>query len=138
MRRPTRLPPRRSDPKLPSPESALTPAPIREAGLETITRLTEELIAHSAVDGATGDALDRLINAWLAQWRAQLTREVLARQAAVQGRIGIAQNQVAVARGRAAATLQAHDAARAAYTLSTAEPIPVKQVNNGVHAPATY
>jgi hypothetical protein len=120
------------------PSTNSVPQPVREARLETITRVTEALIAHGAVDGATGDALDRLIDAWLAGWRAQLTREVLSQRAAAQVRIGIAQHQVAAARARAGATLHAHEAARAAYTLSSTEPVPVKQVNNGVHAPATH
>jgi hypothetical protein len=124
---------------MPSADVAPIPAPIRVAALETVARLTEELIAHGAVDGATGDALDGLIDAWLAQWRAQLDREVLDRQSAVLRSIGSAQNEVAVAQGRAAATHHALEEARAAYALSTtSESLPVKQVSNGVHAPAAH
>jgi len=119
---------------------AMPPAPHRGMALETTMQLVDKLNTQGAVDGATGDVLDQLINSWLVQWRQQLEPEVTARQAALQRLIGLAQNKVATARGRANATQRAHDGAQAAYALTTSTTITSeKQVSrNGIRSSASH
>ena len=116
----------------------MTPAPPRHVALARVTELVETLLAGHALDGATGDVLDHLIDTWLAQWQAQLTPEADARRAELRHHIEDAENALARARARAGATQQAEDGARATYDVArgpVTSPVPLaRETTNGDHA----
>lgn len=123
----------------------MAPLPARRAALDAVARHVATLVEAGALDGATGDVLDGLIDTWLEQWLAQLEPEAMARSAALQRLIGDAQHQAGAARNRAAASQRAYDEANAEYLLSTSGGTPAlpsaisdftpkqEQGSNGVH-----
>lgn len=117
-------------------------APERDAVLDTVTRRVTELSQNNAVDAATGDVIDHLVDTWLAQWREQLARDHSARQSALSKRIAKARNRLAAAVSRAEAVSAARaEATGTARTHSAAFLPPVeqtnsKQVTNGVRTAA--
>lgn len=123
-------------------EFDMFPPPVRGTALQVVRQYVEELIARGSVDGATGDALDELIDAWLAQWRQELQPGLAARQALLQYLRNLATARVAAAQGRADATRHAYETAYAAYAATCANVRPAvthwrshKELTNGVHVP---
>jgi septal ring factor EnvC (AmiA/AmiB activator) len=112
--------------------------PEHDAVLDTVTAQVTELSRGHAVDAATGDVIDQLVDAWLAQWREQLVQHHQARQSALRKRIARARNRLAAATTRAEATAAAQHAAHngSAAPAPTPEQTCQKQVTNGVRTAA--
>jgi hypothetical protein len=117
-------------------------APDRDAVLDTVTRRVTELSQSNAVDAATGDVIDHLVDTWLAQWREQLVRDHHDRQSALGKRVAKARNRLAAAESRAAAASAARAEATGTARNGSAAPLPPaeqttpKQVTNGVRTTA--
>jgi hypothetical protein len=108
--------------------------------LDAVTRRITELGDSNAVDAATGDVIDHLVDAWLAQWREQLVQRHQARRSALGGEIAEARNRVAAASAAAEATSAAWHAALgrggspSPHSLTTGP----KQVTNGARTASPH
>lgn len=117
---------------------SVTPPPERGEALQTVAQLVGELIRNGAVDGATGDALDRLIDSWRAQWQSGLVAEATAREAVLRRLLRSAESHVVAAAARAESARAATDDAEQTYAVLTGadgadtHPSVPRQVTNDV------